>query len=299
MLIDGKEVARRITDALKERIEFVTDCGLPRPMLAIITVGNNPSSAVYVRQKLRVAADIEIDTLHMECEEDSSIEEIQNTIRKLNINPEINGIILQLPLPDHFTKDEVRALIDTIDPTKDVDGLTTTSIGRLRSGDTRVFEPCTAAGIVALLAQYCGSVKGKVALVVGRSDIVGKPVADLLMREGATVICAHSKTPHSTLVGFAKSADVIVCATGKPGVLAPDEVNRDAVIIDVGITRVDGEATDTSIKQMKSHLVGDLYPTVNENHCRAITPVPGGVGPMTVAMLMNNVYEAYARQNEI
>lgn len=287
MLIDGKAVARQITDALKERIEFVTDCGSPRPMLAIITVGDNPSSKVYVRQKLRVAAEVGIDTLHVECEDDSTIEEIQATIRALNDNSEINGIILQLPLPDHFMRGEVRELIDTIDPAKDVDGLTTTSIGRLRSGDTRVLEPCTAAGIVALLLQYCGSISGKTALVIGRSDIVGKPVADLLMRKGATVVCAHSKTPHSTLVGFAKNADIIVCATGKPGVLAPNEINRGAIVIDVGITRVE------------SAIIGDLYPTINESHCRAITPVPGGVGPMTVAMLMDNVYEAYARQNNL
>lgn len=301
MIIDGKKISNERLATLKEKIEFVTNDGieLPAPKLVIIRVGNDAASEVYVRQKVKAASEVGISTEVIIMDEDSECEEVEARIEHYNNDPTTNGIILQLPLPDYLKCWESR-LIDVIDPIKDVDGLTTIAIAALRSGHpAQCFEPCTAKGIMALLGDAHIEVSGKIALIIGRSNIVGKPVADMLMREGATIICAHSKTPHEILVKFAQTADIIVSAVGKPGLLAPNEINPNAAIIDVGITRVDGEAANGSIKQIKPRLVGDLYPTIGADDCRAITPVPGGVGPMTVCMLMENTWRAYLIQNEL
>lgn len=301
MLISGKEVAAKIRADLKDRIEFVMDAGAPRPKLAIVTVGDDPGSAVYVRQKEKAAQEVGISVEHITCDSDATTEEVKSTIEILNVRTDINGIIVQLPLPTHFTKAEVNDIIDTIDPAKDVDGLTTETVGKMwkYDGAHTGFLPCTAEGIWGLLSYYGVEMCGKTALIIGRSQIVGKPIVNLLLDEDMTIMWAHSKTPHGTLVELAKRADIIISATGKPGLLAPDEINPDSVIIDVGITRVSGDASGGGIKQTAPHLVGDLYPTINETNCRAITPVPGGVGPMTVALLMSNVYDAYAQQNKL
>ena len=283
MILDGKVVAESIKQRLKEEI---LASNKRRPYLIIITVGEDPASKVYVRNKIKAAEEVGIDTFHfpMGVLDDGSptTEYVQGIIAKLNADDEVDGIMVQLPLPKHLNE---RAIIDAIDPSKDVDGLTTTNIGRLRSGQP-CFQPCTARGIIDLLDYYGIEIDGKDVTIIGRSNIVGKPLADLMMDRGATVTQCHSHTKDLTL--HCGGADIVVSAVGKPKFIGKEELwTTTDVVIDVGINRDEN-----------GKLCGDVDFEVAKCYCEHITPVPGGVGPMTVVELLRNTVEAWKRNTE-
>lgn len=278
MILDGKVVAAHIKQQLKEEVDDAIKRGLRPPRLVIITVGDDPASEVYVRNKKKACDEIGIQVEHIVCEASINSELLKTIIVENNFKYDVDGIMVQLPLPKGFDE---REIIDTISPLKDVDGLTTTNIGRLRSGQPCLC-PCTAQGIVDLLDYYSIPLDGKDATIVGRSNIVGKPLADLLMQRGMTITQCHSHT--ETLIPHTRFADILICAIGKPNYIKDYMVNEFATVIDVGINR-----------NKEDKLCGDVdFEKVSEK-CTNITPVPGGVGPMTVAELMKNTVEAWRK----
>lgn len=274
MILDGKIVAADIKQRLKEEIDEAIAEGKRPPRLVIISVGEDPASKVYVRNKIKAAEEVGIMTRHYCFAADDEPEAVLELIGILNDAYVIDGIMVQLPLPKGWDE---RAIIDTIDSSKDVDGLTTTNIGRLRSGQ-ECLKPCTAAGIIDLCKYYGIELDGKDVTIVGRSNIVGKPLADMMMAEGATVTQCHSKTKN--LPSHTRYADIIVSAIGKPRFIDYKFVSLGQTLIDVGINRDE-----------EGRLCGDInIPYLDDFN---ITPVPGGVGPMTVAELMKNVVQAW------
>ena len=280
MILDGKLVASKIKALLKEEVE-TRKPGARSPHLIIITIGEDPASQVYVRNKIKACAEVGITVEHKIFTATDSVYTIKNAIERYNFDHTVDGIMVQLPVPEGFDE---RTLIDTILPQKDVDGLTTTNIGRLRSGQACLY-PCTAQGIIDLLDYYDIEITGKDITVIGRSNIVGKPVADMLMARGATVTQCHSKTRDLTLHTI--PADIIVSAVGVPKLLTRDHILKGITntIIDVGINRDEN-----------GKLCGDVDFEQLQDRVNAITPVPGGVGPMTVAELMKNTVTAWRRQ---
>lgn len=276
MILDGKVVAASIKEQLREEINGRMDIIGRRPRLVIISVGDDPASKVYVRNKMKAAEEVGIVALHKQFETETFLPHICRYIAALNLADDVDGIMVQLPLPKHLNE---RAIIDTIDPSKDVDGLTTTNIGRLRSGQD-CLKPCTAAGIIDLCKYYDIELDGKDVTIVGRSNIVGKPLADLMMAEGATVTQCHSRT-RDLEVDTAR-AEILVSAIGKPKFITDDYVGFGAIVIDVGINRDEN-----------GKLCGDVDYEDVWVKTQGITPVPGGVGPMTVAELMKNVVIAW------
>lgn len=283
MILDGRIVAADIKQRLAKEIGEALVEGKRAPQLVIISVGDDPASKVYVRNKMKAAEEVGIEVNHIPFTEYADIPFIINVIDDFNKDTGVDGIMVQLPLPSYLDE---RAIIDAIDPAKDVDGLTTTNIGRLRSGQEPYHKPCTAKGIIDLCKYYDIELDGKDVTIVGRSNIVGKPLADMMMAEGATVTQCHSRTQQ--LSYHTKMADIVVCAVGKPKMLTGRDVwNADAVI-DVGINRDEN-----------GKLCGDVdFDDIIEQHGKEvnITPVPGGVGPMTVAELMKNTVIAW-REN--
>ncbi|MDO4302662.1 MAG: bifunctional methylenetetrahydrofolate dehydrogenase/methenyltetrahydrofolate cyclohydrolase FolD [Bacillota bacterium] len=275
-IIDGKTISLQIKDELKERAAALKAAG-KTVTLAVIQVGNNPASCVYVRNKKKGCEYIGIGSLSYELPEETTEEELLALIRELNQKKEVNGILVQLPLPKHIDEDRV---IKTIDPIKDVDGFHPQSVGALCIGQPG-FVSCTPAGIIQLLKRSGIEIAGKECVIVGRSNIVGKPMALLLLRENATVTIAHSKTKN--LKEVTKRADILIAAVGKPRMITADYVKEGAVVIDVGINRDEN-----------NKLCGDVDFDSVEPVCSAITPVPGGVGPMTIAMLLYNCMESSA-----
>jgi len=275
-IIDGKTISLQIKDELKERAAALKAAG-KTVTLAVIQVGNNPASCVYVRNKKKGCEYIGIGSLSYELPEETTEEELLALIRELNQKKEVNGILVQLPLPKHIDEDRV---IKTIDPIKDVDGFHPQSVGALCIGQPG-FVSCTPAGIIQLLKRSGIEIAGKECVIVGRSNIVGKPMALLLLRENATVTIAHSKTKN--LKEVTKRADILIAAVGKPRMISADYVKEGAVVIDVGINRDEN-----------NKLCGDVDFDSVEPVCSAITPVPGGVGPMTIAMLLYNCMESSA-----
>lgn len=273
-IIDGKAISAAIKDELKIKVEEMKAEGI-KVCLAVIQVGNDPASGVYVGNKKKACAYIGIDSLAYELPEETTQEELLKLIAELNEKEEVNGILVQLPLPKHIDEHEV---IRAIDPKKDVDGFHPQSVGALCIGQPG-FVSCTPAGIIQLLKRSGIEIAGKECVVIGRSNIVGKPMALLLMRENGTVTIAHSKTQN--LKEVAKRADILVVAVGKPKMITREYVKEGAVVIDVGIHRNEN-----------NKLCGDVDYDDVAPVCSAITPVPGGVGPMTIAMLMNNCVEA-------
>lgn len=269
--IDGKAISQMVKDELKERVkqEKIDAC------LAVIQVGNDPASTVYVGNKKKACEYIGIRSLAFELPEDTKEEELLKLVRELNEREDVNGILVQLPLPSHMDEDKV---IKTISPEKDVDGFHPQSVGALSIGQPG-FVSCTPAGIIQLLKRSGVEIEGKECVIVGRSNIVGKPMALLMLRENATVTVCHSRT--KDLKEVTKRADILIVAIGKPKFITKDYVKEGAVVIDVGIHRDDA-----------GKLCGDVDFEDVEPHTSAITPVPGGVGPMTIAMLMNNCVEA-------
>ena len=272
-LIDGKLISAQIKDELKEEVTQLREQGIT-PCLAVIQVGNDPASSVYVNNKKKACAYIGIESLSYELEDGVTQEELLGIIEELNQNEMVHGILVQLPLPRHIDEN---AVIEAIAPSKDVDGFHPETVGNMCIG-TRGFLPCTPAGIIQLLKRSDIEIEGKECVIVGRSNIVGKPMAMLLLRENGTVTITHSRT--KDLKEVTKRADILVVAIGKPRFITKEFVKDGAVVIDVGIHRNE-----------KNQLCGDVdFDDVVEK-VSAITPVPGGVGPMTIAMLMNNCVE--------
>lgn len=273
--IDGKQISAQIKDELKERVEREN----LEVTLAVIQVGNDPASTVYVGNKKKACEYIGIRSLAYELPEETPEEELLQLIKELNDRDDVNGILVQLPLPAHMDEDKV---IQTISPKKDVDGFHPQSVGALSIGQPG-FVSCTPAGVIQLLKRTGVEIDGKECVIVGRSNIVGKPMALLMLRENATVTVCHSHT--KDLKEVTKRADILIVAIGKPKFITKEYVKDGAVVIDVGIHRgADGK------------LCGDVDYDDVAPITYAITPVPGGVGPMTIAMLMNNCVEAKGLQ---
>lgn len=272
-LIDGKLISAQMKDELKEEVAQLKEQGII-PCLAVIQVGNDPASSVYVNNKKKACAYIGIESLSYELEDRVTQDELLGIIEDLNQNEMVHGILVQLPLPRHIDEN---AVIEAIVPSKDVDGFHPETVGNMCIG-TRGFLPCTPAGIIQLLKRSNIEIEGKECVIVGRSNIVGKPMAMLLLRENGTVTITHSRT--KDLKEVTKRADILVVAIGKPKFITKEFVKDGAVVIDVGIHRNEN-----------NKLCGDVdFDDVVEK-VSAITPVPGGVGPMTIAMLMNNCVE--------
>jgi methylenetetrahydrofolate dehydrogenase (NADP+)/methenyltetrahydrofolate cyclohydrolase len=273
-LINGKEISAILKDELKEEVSRLKTEG-KSCCLAVIQVGNDPASSVYVGNKKKACAYIGIESLSYELPEETSEEELLSLIDRLNKDNQVHGILCQLPLPKHINEDKV---IQTISPKKDVDGFHPQNVGALVIGQ-KGFVSCTPAGIIELLHRSNVKIDGKHCVVVGRSNIVGKPMSLLMLRENATVTVCHSHT--KDLKSICKQADILIVAIGKPKFITSEYVKEGAVVIDVGIHRNES-----------NKLCGDVdFDDVCE-HTSAITPVPGGVGPMTIAMLMKNCVEA-------
>jgi methylenetetrahydrofolate dehydrogenase (NADP+) / methenyltetrahydrofolate cyclohydrolase len=266
-VIDGKAVAARVREQVRAEV-----AGLARsPGLATILVGDDPASAVYVRMKREDCAEVGIESFHHEPGGDVSQDDLAALIEALNADDRVDGILLQLPLPGHLDQDP---LIGLIDPAKDVDGLTPLSAGLLAQGHAEAIAPCTPSGVMELLRDAEVEVEGARAVVIGRSILVGKPLAALLLAANATVTHCHSRT--RDLASICREADILVAAAGQPGLVSGEMVKPGATVIDVGTNRVDGK------------LVGDVEFESAGERAGAITPVPGGVGPMTRAMLLVN-----------
>ncbi len=273
-LIDGKLISKQIKDELKVEAAKLKEAGI-EVTLAVIQVGNDPASTVYVGNKKKACDYIGIRSLAYELPESTTQEELLKLVEDLNDRDDVDGILVQLPLPSHIDEDTV---IKTISPKKDVDGFHPQSVGALSIGQ-KGFVSCTPAGIIELLKRSDVDIEGKECVIIGRSNIVGKPMALLMLRENATVTICHSRTKN--LKEVAKRADILIVAIGKPEFVTSEYVKEGAVVIDVGIHRRDN-----------GKLCGDVLFSDVEPIASAITPVPGGVGPMTIAMLMHNCIEA-------
>jgi methylenetetrahydrofolate dehydrogenase (NADP+) / methenyltetrahydrofolate cyclohydrolase len=274
LIIDGKAVAARIRDEVAREVAGMD----VKPGLATVLVGDDPASAIYVRMKREDSAQVGIESFHREPGGDVSPEVLAALLRELNDDPRVHGILLQLPLPGHLDQDE---FIGLIDPSKDVDGLTAVNAGLLMQDRDEAMVPCTPAGVMELLREAGAELEGARAAVLGRSILVGKPLAQLLLAANATVTHCHSRT--RDLAAVCREADVLVAAVGSPRLVTADMVREGAVVIDVGTNRTE------------DGLVGDVDFDAVREKARAITPVPGGVGPMTRAMLLVNTVRAARR----
>jgi methylenetetrahydrofolate dehydrogenase (NADP+)/methenyltetrahydrofolate cyclohydrolase len=279
ILIDGKKISTDIKDELKVEVEKYKEQGIKITM-AVVKVGEDPASAVYVRNKQKACEYIGIDSVAYELPEETSEEELLELIDKLNKDDVINGILVQLPLPKHMNEE---IILDAIDSKKDVDGFHPNNVGKMMVGK-ETFLPCTPAGIVELLKRTNIELEGKECVVIGRSNIVGKPMSMLMLKENCTVTICHSRT--KDLKEVAKRADILIVAIGKPKFVTADFVKDGATVIDVGIHRMEN-----------GKLCGDVDFEQVEPKAYAITPVPGGVGPMTVTMLMANCLRSVELQN--
>lgn len=273
-IIDGKAVSAQIKEELKQKVSDMKQNGV-NICLAVIQVGDDPASSVYVGNKKKACAYIGIESLSYELPESTTQEELLKIIEDLNGRKSVNGILVQLPLPNHIDE---KAVINAIDPKKDVDGFHPQNVGNLCIGQ-KGFVSCTPAGIIQLLKRSGIEIAGKECVIIGRSNIVGKPMALLLLSENGTVTVTHSKT--KDLKEVSKRADILVVAVGKPKLITKEYVKEGAVVIDVGIHRNEN-----------NKLCGDVDYDDVAPVCSAITPVPGGVGPMTIAMLMYNCVES-------
>ncbi|MBW4631111.1 MAG: bifunctional methylenetetrahydrofolate dehydrogenase/methenyltetrahydrofolate cyclohydrolase FolD [Iphinoe sp. HA4291-MV1] len=283
-LLDGKALANKIQQELSAAItQLQLHIGRP-PGLAVLMVGDNPASAAYVRGKERACQKVGIASFGKHFPTETTQAELEEVLAALNNDERVDGILVQLPLPNHL---DAVALLHQIVPDKDVDGLHPVNLGRLVRGEPGL-RSCTPAGIMRLLQEYAIPLKGKQAVVVGRSILVGKPLALMLLEADATVTIAHSRS-HS-LQSITKDADILIAAVGRPELITADMVKPDAVVVDVGINRV----TDSS---GNSRLVGDVHFESTAGVAEFLTPVPGGVGPMTVAMLLQNTVHSYSQRS--
>ena len=284
--IDGKAFAEGLRERVGEAVSSLQrDHGLT-PGLAVVLVGEDPASQVYVRNKGKQTLEAGMKSFEHKLPDTTSETELLGLIDQLNADPHVHGILVQLPLPDQI---DSHAVINAINPDKDVDGFHLINVGRLSTGASGLV-PCTPLGCLMLLKDELGDLSGKNAVVVGRSNIVGKPMAALLLAESCTVTIAHSRT--QDLAGVCREADILVAAVGRPEMIPGDWVKPGATVIDVGINRIEGE-------EGKTRLVGDVDYASSEAVAGAITPVPGGVGPMTIACLLRNTVQAACAANGI
>ena len=281
-ILNGKALAQDMRQILTQRVEKIADRSGKRPGLAVIQVGTDPASSIYVRNKQKACEAAGIKSSGFELPEDVTQDELLTLIDTLNQDPAINGILCQLPLPGHI---DAFAVTQAIVPEKDVDGFHAVNTGLLSMGHDCLVS-CTPAGILAILKAYQIPIQGKRCVIIGRSNIVGKPVAQLMLKEHATVTLAHSRT--RDLPGVCREADILIAAIGRANFVTSDFIKPGAVVIDVGINRGDD-----------GKLAGDVDYTSVVGLVSAITPVPGGVGPMTIAMLLENTFKAFLRQNKL
>jgi methylenetetrahydrofolate dehydrogenase (NADP+)/methenyltetrahydrofolate cyclohydrolase len=277
-IIDGKAIAQQVRSEVAEEVAAWVAAGHDAPGLATVLVGDDPASAVYIAGKQKASAEVGIQGFDHRLDHETPHEEVEQLLLELNDDPRVSGILLQLPTPPQV---DGGALTELIDPAKDVDGLTPISTGLLAKGRPGL-RPCTPAGVMELLRRHDVALEGAEAVVIGRSDLVGKPLAALLLAANATVTICHSRT--HDLAAVARRADVLVAAVGRAAFVQGDWVKEDAVVIDVGINRTD------------AGLVGDVDYAAAAARARLITPVPGGVGPMTIAMLLRNTLHAARAQ---
>ena len=285
-VIDGKAFAVGLREKVGEAVSTLVDKHNVKPALAVVLVGEDPASQVYVRNKGKQTIAAGMDSIEHKLPEDTSEADLLAVVEQLNNDPKINGILVQLPLPKQIDESKV---INAISVEKDVDGFHIENVGKLSIGEDSLV-PCTPAGCIMLLKDHFGSLSGKNAVVVGRSNIVGKPVSMLLLKESCTVTITHSRT--QDLPGVCRQADIIIAAVGVPKMVKGDWIKPDAVVIDVGINRI----TDD---EGKNKLVGDVDYDEAMEVAAAVTPVPGGVGPMTIACLLRNTVIAACRQNGV
>ncbi len=286
-IIDGKALAARVLDKVSEAVEELKRKHGLTPGLAVVLVGDDPASRVYVRAKGRRTTEAGMKSLEYLMPADATEDELLARVRALNENPDVHGILVQLPLPGHIDTEKV---INAIAPDKDVDGFHVINAGRLMTGQ-KALVPCTPRGCVLLARQARDDLTGLEAVIIGRSNIVGKPLGQLLLNENCTVTIAHSRT--RDLPDVARRADILVAAVGRPRMVKADWIKPGATVIDVGINRIPAE------EEGKTRLVGDVDFAGAAEVAGAITPVPGGVGPMTIAMLLRNAVEAACMQNSL
>lgn len=279
MILDGKTLSKKRKDLLKEEVRTLKDIYNKVPKLAIIMVGNSPASQIYVRNKIKACSYCNMESELIHLEETVTMEELLEIINNLNNDESVNGIIAQLPLPKHLNE---QLVIDSISPDKDVDGFSLINKGKLFCGIPS-FTPATPQGIISILEEYDIEIAGKNAVVIGRSNIVGKPMGQLLLNKNATVTICHSKTKN--LKEITKQADILVVAIGKANFVTADMVKEGATVIDVGINRIDEK------------LYGDVDYEQVKDIAGYITPVPGGVGPMTITTLLEHTVKAFRLQN--
>jgi methylenetetrahydrofolate dehydrogenase (NADP+)/methenyltetrahydrofolate cyclohydrolase len=283
-VIDGNELADSIRADLEDSVGTLDDEGVT-PGLATVLMSDDPASETYVSMKQKACEEIGMESFHVEIDPDAPAEELYDTLDDLNADPEVHGILVQLPLPDHVDEDRV---LQAVDPMKDVDGFHPTNVGLMVSGNAR-FKPCTPHGVLKMIEDAGVDTEGKDVTVVGRSNIVGKPVANLLMQKtptgNATVTVCHSRT--EDLAEKTKNADIVIAAAGVPEMIDGSMLSEGQTVIDVGTNRVDGD------------LVGDVDFDSAKDVVDAISPVPGGVGPMTITMLLYNTVKAAGLQNDI
>ena len=289
-IIDGKGFAAELRAGVGRQVQALKEQHGITPGLAVVLVGEDPASQVYVRSKAKKTVEAGMESFHHHLDTDSSEQELLDLVKQLNNDSRVHGILVQLPLPDHMDDDKV---INTIAPEKDVDGFTHANVARLTIGDLdNALVPCTPRGCLMLLEHYAGELSGKKAVILGRSNIVGKPMAHLLLHRNCTIEVAHSRT--KDLAAEARTADILVVAVGKTKMVKRDWIKPGAAVIDVGINRLDPEPGEE-----KGKLVGDVAFDEAKRVAGAITPVPGGVGPMTIAVLLANTVTATCRQHNV
>ena len=287
IIIDGKEISKKLREELNKEIKDLKKKYNAVPGLAVVQVGNVAASSVYVKAKTKSAKEVGIEVIDHHLEESISEEELLSLIEKLNTQKNVNGILVQLPLPKHMNE---QLVLDSINPDKDADGFHPLNVGKLSiasHNDENLLIPCTPYGCLLMLKGLNIELAGKNAVVVGRSNIVGKPMAQLLIKESCTVTVAHSKT--KDLPGVCQNADIVVAAVGRPKMIKGEWIKKGAIVIDVGINRIEVEIDG----ERKNKLVGDVDYKEAEKNASAITPVPGGVGPMTIACLLRNTAIAF------
>ena len=286
-LINGKEIAQNLRNNLKFEIDNLKSSTGRAPGLAVVQVGNVAASSVYVKAKTKSAKEVGIDVIDHHLAEETSEKELLELVDNLNNQKNVNGILVQLPLPDQINE---QIVLDSIHPDKDADGFHPLNVGKLSisaHNDENLLIPCTPYGCLLMLKELDVNLSGMNAVVVGRSNIVGKPMAQLLLKESCTVTIAHSKTKN--LEDVCRNADIVIAAVGRPEMIKGDWIKKDAIVIDVGINRIEIDQDG----EKKTKLVGDVNFAQAEKNASAITPVPGGVGPMTIACLLRNTTIAF------
>ena len=291
-IINGKEIAQKLRSQLKQEIEQLKLNFDKVPGLAVVQVGTVAASSVYVKAKTKSAQEVGIKVIDHHLDEQTTQNDLLKLVNELNNQNDVNGILVQLPLPKHINE---QVVLDSIHPDKDADGFHPLNVGKLSiasNNDDNLLIPCTPYGCLIMLKGLGVNLSGKNAVVIGRSNIVGKPMAQLLLKESCTVTIAHSKTKDLPIV--CQNADILVAAVGKPEIVKENWIKKDAIVIDVGINRIEVEIEG----QKKNKLVGDVAFEEASKNALAITPVPGGVGPMTIACLLRNTTIAFKNSNK-